>query len=300
MKKILFVMLMICFGTAHLLGETGEAGFSFLKVGVGPRTLAMGDAGVATAGDPAAMHYNPAALSRSESAQILFVHREWIQDARTEFLGASIAGDRLSLGLAVNSTSISEIEIRTTPGPAQGTFTARDVSLGLSAAYRFSPAFSLGLTSKLLYEKILIDESSGIVFDVGGQFQLPENIVVGASIQNLGSVSELRNESPTVPAITRVGGAYSTSLVSLNGDFTGSIDIVNVGGEGKTHVHAGAELELQDLLAIRFGYQTGYDARSVSAGFGISYGLLRFDYAFVPFRYDLGSTHSVSLLFTFE
>jgi hypothetical protein len=53
----------------------------------------------------------------------------------------------------------------------------------------------------------------------------------------------------------------------------------------------------ESFLALRAGYQIGYDAKGYSAGLGIRYGLLQFDYAFVPFLNDLGNTHTFALTF---
>ena len=48
-------------------------------------------------------------------------------------------------------------------------------------------------------------------------------------------------------------------------------------------------------IALRAGFQTGYDARGLTLGTGIARGIVRVDYAFAPTQYDLGSTHSISL-----
>src|SRR5512139_3372456 len=63
----------------------GEAGFAFLKVGVGARAMGMGSAYVAEAGDPTAVYWNPAGLGGLDRTQITFMHSEWIQDFRQDF-----------------------------------------------------------------------------------------------------------------------------------------------------------------------------------------------------------------------
>ena len=52
------------------------------------------------------------------------------------------------------------------------------------------------------------------------------------------------------------------------------------------------------MIALRFGYRSGWDNQNVSAGIGVKAGQFRLDYAFVPFYSDLGETHRVSLGFT--
>ena len=68
--------------------QAGNTGFSFLKVGVGGRAMAMGEAYTAIADDPTAVFYNPADLTLASSPQVMLMHRSWIQDTQTDFLGA--------------------------------------------------------------------------------------------------------------------------------------------------------------------------------------------------------------------
>ncbi len=286
--------------TAALLvpasGQTaGQTGLAFLKLGAGARPIGMGEAYAALGGDGSAMYYNPATLSSAGHPQILLMHKEWIQDVRTEYLGALAPMGALTMGLSVNATSVSDIELRTVPGPPIETFSARNAAVGLSLAYALDQNLSLGATGKFLYEKILIDESSGFGFDLGLLYKTPWQLNLAATIQNLGSVSALQEEAPTLPRMLRIGGAYMVDAAGPDGRLTLSADLVSVTNESLTHLHMGAEYLFRNAFALRFGYQTGYEAKTISAGAGIRYGLFGLDYAFVPFRYDFGSTHTLSL-----
>jgi hypothetical protein len=159
---------------------------------------------------------------------------------------------------------------------------------------------SIGVTGKYLYEKILSYDASGMGFDIGGIYTTPWNIRLALAINNLGSVNALENESSKLPALVRVGGAYEKQLESFDGSLILSSDLVSYTAEKTTHLHVGAELNYKQTLALRAGVQTGYEARSISGGIGVHYGLIRVDYAFVPFRYDLGSTHTFSLGIQFQ
>jgi hypothetical protein len=280
---------------ANAHAQAGRAGLSFLKLGVGGRALGMGEAYAATAADPTATHYNPAALALTTSSQILLMHKEWIQDAQSEFLGAvtSVAG--LRIGVSINSTNVGNIEIRKTPGPSEGTFTARNAAFGLSAALPLSSELNIGVTGRYLYEKILIQDANGLSFDLGGTFATPWGVQLGLAVQNLGSMNELDRAASKLPTLVRGGGSYCVALPQFDGSAVVAADIVSYTSEGSTRVHLGGEFNYQNALALRMGVQLGYDSRLFTAGTGFRYGAFNVDYAFVPLRNDLGTTHTVSL-----
>jgi hypothetical protein len=275
--------------------QPGSTGLSFLKVGVGGRALAMGEAYAALATDPTATYYNPAMLTRSPLSQLLLMHKEWIEDSKTEFLGATTSFGDVSLGVGVNATSVSDIEIRSVPGPPIGTFTSRNTSIGLSAAYSLDSNFSIGATGKFIYERILADAASGFAVDLGGLYNTPWNVRLALVISNLGSINELDQQASQLPTMIRAGGAYEMPIESFGGALTFSSDIVSLSNENKTHLHFGSELDYKHLFMIRAGYQTDYEGKNFSAGVGIHYSSVYVDYAFVPFKFDLGSTHTFSL-----
>ena len=295
MNKLLFGGLLVLFAVQMALAQVGQTGLSFLKLGVGARALGMGGAYSAIASDPTATYYNPASLTLAHSPQLLFMHKEWFQDTRTEFLAAATSIDNVSLGLSINSTSTGDIPIRETPGPALGTFDTHDAAIGISGAVQLDPAFSIGITGKYLYEKILVNEASGTAFDFGAWYQTPWDIRLAAAVNNVGSMSELENEAPALPTTIRLGGAYEKPLEGFDGVLTLSSDFVSITGEGKSYLNFGGELNYKNSFSIRTGYQNGTDLGSICAGVGFHYGAFEVDYAFLPTRNDFGSTHTFSL-----
>lgn len=293
--RILALGLFLIATAAPARSQGGSTGLTFLTLGVGSRSLGMGDAYVAAANDPAAMQYNPATLASIDATAITFMHRAWIQGTNAEFLAfASGLGD-VSLGFSVYSVTTGDIEVRDAPGPATETFTARNAALGISIAYALSPEFSLGVTAKYLYEKILIEDAGGMAFDVGGVYALPAGLTVGAAVSNIGSISELGAESSKLPTLLRGGASYSATLTGAPVRLTGSLDLLTPLGDGTSHVHFGAEGLLYGSIGVRAGFQTGYEARGFTAGTGIRQGIVAVDYAFMPTKYDLGTTHAITL-----
>src|SRR5258706_8102931 len=171
------------------------------------------------------MYHNAAALSLAPSSQLLLTHNEWIQDTRTEYIAATAAMSKLTLGLSLNSTSVNNIEIRDHPGPSQGTFDSHNAAVGISGAYMVDSSLSIGATGKFLYEKILVNEASGFGLDLGGWYQTPWNIRLALAVSNLGSVNELDREASKIPTVIRAGGAYVTGIESLDGSLTLASDL---------------------------------------------------------------------------
>ena len=69
------------------------------------------------------------------------------------------------------------------------------------------------------------------------------------------------------------------------------------------HIHFGGEYFYNNIIALRFGYMTGYEAKGITAGLGIFWEGLNFDYAFLPYSfssYNLGSAHTISLMYSFN
>ncbi len=292
------VLVLIAFSLGK--GQVGETGLAFLKLGVGGRSLGMGEAYSAIASDPSAMYYNPASLSIGQNSALILMHKEWIQDTRTEYIAAKAAMSNLFLGVSVNATSINNIDIREVPGPSQGSFDAHNAAIGVTGAYRLDSSLSIGVTGKYVYEKILVNEASGFGADLGATYLTPWNLRLALAVSNLGSMNALDNEESKLPIIVRAGGALVERVEAIHGTVAVSTDIVSVTGEHLTHVHLGSELIYQESFAFRIGYQSGYDAKSFSTGVGFRQSPFELDYAFIPTKYDLGSTHTFSLLIDFN
>lgn len=293
--------ILLVAASTPLLAQPGQSGMAFLKLGVTGRGIAMGDAMGAMVTGSAATYYNPAGLvfpaGEPPMSQLLFMHREWIQDTRTEFLGSSVSlGDDNAFGVAINSTTVSDIELRTRPGPPDGTFSARQFSFGLSYAHRLSGELRLGATAKFLYQKILTDEETGFAADVGAQWSTPlQNLSLGAAFSNLGSMNGLLGERTVLPAMLRLGPAYTIDMPADRLHAALAADLLHIFPEKRDYLNTGAELSFNGLFAARAGYQFGSAGRGLSLGVGIQYGVVILDYAFAKMSADLGDTHTISL-----
>ncbi len=297
-KQLLLLLLLTT--TVAYSQSAGNTGLSFLKYGFGARNIAMGDAGTALSNDLTNLFYNPAKLALTDGSEVLFMHNEWIQDVRSEVVGAKTTIFGLPFALGFNVTSIDGIEYREIPGEPITTFNANYFFGSLSTGFFVTDEISMGLSFKYLYEGILNDEATGFGFDFGINYVLPyEGVTASIVLKNVGSMNELRNESTKLPAEVRIGTAYTYSLEDTKFDFTGGVEFQKYLNTEDNHFNFGAEVLYNKLIAVRAGYQSGFESRGFTTGAGLMWGNLKFDYAFLPFNLGLGSANLFSLQFKF-
>ena len=297
MNKILFLILL---SFTSLLAQTaGNSGLSFLKLGFGARNIALGDAGTAVSSDVTALFYNPAALAINPASEIMLMHNEWIQDVRSEILGARTLIFGMPVAVGFNVTTIDGIEVRTNPGDPVTKFNANYFFGSLSTGRMIVDNFYFGATVKYLYESIYVDESTGWGFDLGASYLTSINgLNISAVIKNLGWMKELRNESTKLPGEFRIGPSYSFTFQDLY-QFTSVVEFQKYLPTSDIHFNLGSEILYNKLIALRVGYQSGYIAKNITAGLGLMWGNLSVDYALAPFQLGLGNGNILSLQFKF-
>jgi len=298
MKKY-FLLAAVLILTANVFAQndgSANTGLSFLKLGAGARSMAMGDAYSSVSDDGTAVIYNPARLNAGADNNVTLMYNSAMQDLTNNFIGAKLKFNKLGIGFGILKTSISDIEVRTMPGAAIDKFDAQNLSMNLSLCYELYKNLSVGVTSKLIYEKIYIDEASGVGFDIGTNY-VNDNLSTSFVISNLGSINALKETSSKLPTAVRLGGAYNFKKNNLN--FILALEGYKVLDGGKLHINSGAEVGFKDLLFLRMGYQTAYDNKGFTSGIGLKYKGILLDYAFIPYSDSFGTSNTLSLGFNF-
>ena len=279
--------------SAH--AAAGEAGFAFLKLGVGARPMGMGSAYVALADDPTAIYWNPAGLGGAEGAQVTIMHNEWIQDFRQEFAAVSRSVGKGTLGFGISGFYTSEFEKRDDVGNLIGHFGFNDFAVTGAFAHRFPRQVSGGVAFKFIREMIDQETATAFAADMGGRMALGRSgVSLGAALQNLGGKAKFISETFPLPLTIRGGAALSRAIPSLEGKGTLSAEVRKVRGED-SRFHVGGELEFKERVALRAGAKFGYDDEKMSFGLGLIQRRFHFDYALVPLSSNLGTTHFVSV-----
>ena len=323
MRKIIFILILFPTAAfAQLFPTLGgqRAGIStaqFLKIGVGGRAAALGEAFVAIADDASALYWNPAGLVLSNQNQVMFSHNEWVVDIKHEFLGAVYHfGTNDAIGISFISLHMEDMPVTTEFQPF-GTgqyFSYGDIAIALSYSKKMTEQFSFGGTIRYIEETLDKLKMRGVMIDLGTFYWTGLGSTrFAVTISNFGNElspdgevvlwgkrtkSEWQSFSP--PTIFRIGFAlepYEDEIHKL----TTSIQL-NHPNDNSENVAIGAEYSWRRLLYLRGGYKINVDEQNYSFGAGITVPVtmadVSFDYAFANFE-RLGSAHRFSILLGF-
>ncbi len=275
-------------------GEPGQTGLLALRLGVGARAGAMGETGVAGARDGTAMYWNPANLGYTEGTQLAAQHTEHFGLFRKETVSVAHATEIGAFGAMVSGFYSDEL-LRTdevNAGVVQGTFQPYDLVVGLAYAIEFSQ-LSLGITGKLLYERIDLYDGLGTAVDIGVVHKAEvQGLYLGGSIQNIGNTMKLNEEEFDLPLTLRVGGEFTPAVA--NGRLSLAAELVSP-NDGNARLHAGAEVWLHETFALRGGNRFSYDTYGPTFGAGFRRNILSIDYAFMVNDNDFDNNHRISL-----
>lgn len=300
-KNKIFLIILVLFFAGNVFAQSGgNSGLTFLKFGFGARNIAMGDAGTVFASDVTTLYYNPARLAGSEGSEVMFMHNNWIQDVRSEMIGAKTTLFGLPVAVGFNVTSIDNIEVRTSAGEPDSKFNATYFSGSLSTGFKIINELAAGISLKYLYENIFVDEANGLGVDLGLFYNTAiTGLNISATVRNLGSMNALRNVETKLPTEIRVGTSYNFELSDSKLDFTGGVEYLNYTRDSENHLNLGGEARYNKVFAIRAGYQTGFDSKGFTAGVGFTWANLLLDYAYIPFKLGLGTANMFSIQFRF-
>jgi len=326
MKKILIIMgilFIICASMGFALNKTGNSGAQFLKIGIGARQVAMGEASVAIVDDANAMFWNPSRIALIEGTDVSASDNEWISDTRMMNIAAAHTFSWGTVGIHaiyMDFGKFDETNEETLGYLTGNTFTASDMAVGLSFARFLTSNFAIGGNARYVSEMIDTNNAGNISFDIGTTYNTGWNSLrMGIVIQNFGpdmqfdgTYQEAQRTSGfktkeflpyPLPVLVRLGIAYDLLSSDAN-SLSLAVDALHP-NDGDEKVNSGAEYVFKTGaadFAIRAGYRAFYDVGGLTAGAGATIHLgenkLKLDYAYT----DLGileMAHRVSLGYSF-
>lgn len=296
--RAMMAIVLLLVSVPALAGNPGDAGLLSMRLGVGGRSGAMGETGVATTQDATAIYWNPANMAYASGTQIAVQHMEYFGLFRKESLTLSHETPYGNFGLLFSGFYSDDID-RRAPEPAgvtQGTYRPYDVVAGLGYSRAFE-GFSVGLVAKFVYERIDIGSGSAGALDIGITHRAAiDGLVLAAAVQNLGSKLTIIEQAVDLPRTIRAGLAYSPVGLGWGGSdrFLGTAEIV-MPNDGNSRLHAGLEIELDPSFYLRVGHRFQYDTWGPTFGAGFERDGVRVDYAFMANSNDIDATHRFSL-----
>jgi long-subunit fatty acid transport protein len=309
--------------------KAGTSGAQFLKLGVGARYAAMGEASVAVVNDGYALYWNPAAMGDATKSYLEFTNINWVGDINLNYVAYVRPTAIGTIGVSAGMLTSGDMEITTVDQPdgTGRTFSTSSYALTVGYARQMTDFFSFGMNFKYIAERISEEHARGIAFDLGTMLRPGyRNLRIGMNISNLGPQlkfggSELNfryNPSPDnpnydktkgvlsvdsyeLPLVFRIGAAYDlqygkSTRITLAVEAHDPSDNYQQGA-------VGTELAFSETLFLRGGYKINYEEEDFTFGAGLNLNVwqhtdLNVNYAWSDFG-RLASVQRISVGFRF-
>ena len=294
--------------------RVGISTAEFLKIGVGSRASAMGDAFVAIANDASALYWNPAGLSQFKDDQLMFSHNMWVVDINHDFVGAVYRMDETnSFGLAFTVLSMQDMPVTTEFQPF-GTgdyFGFGDIAIAVSYSRKMTEQFSFGGTVRYIEETLDKLKMRGVMIDLGTYYwtglgttrfavavsNFGNQLAPDGQVVLIGKRSNSQWQAFSPPTVFRIGFAFEPYENEFN-KITASIQL-NHPNDNSENVSTGVEYSWKNTFYLRGGYKFNVEEQNYSFGAGVyvpvSIANVTVDYAFSNFV-RLGPAHRFSII----
>jgi hypothetical protein len=295
--KIVICLLMLLvsgLSTAYAANalRIGTAGAQELRIPIGSRGTAMGGAVVANATGVESIFWNPAGLANMAGSEALFTHLPYLADIDVNFVGVATNIEGFgTLAAAAKVVSIGDME-ETTDAAPDGTgriFSPTMSVLSVTYSRIMTYRVQLGVTAKIIHERVFEASASGVAFDIGFMYQPGwRGLSLGLAIKNYGPEMRFsgagferslgdRQASPKaagfdLPSSFDAGVAYDlmeseTGIATVTANFSSN-------NYSQDMWQGGAEYTYKERYSLRAGYNFADQDRwlyGFSAGGGLIY-----------------------------
>ncbi|MCC7430795.1 PorV/PorQ family protein [bacterium] len=323
-KKLLLIFVG-CLTPSILFGaeKVGQTAFQSQKISKGVRGMAMGDAFVALTNDVTSVYWNPAGLMHiSKDANQIAVSRiNMPADISYHTLAYGRNAGFGAIGVNVDFLTTDKIVERTVdaPGGTGRTFSASEMTVGLSFAQSLIDNFSYGFTVKYLRNDFHDYKQQSFSFDLGLQYKTDfRGLILGIAVRNFGPDAKFDGTYTNYRPAQQGGStkdekfgtaaqpndfkfALASSAKDLLGISLGEKDDILMSiqlespSDRKERLTFGTEYNFQQMIFLRGGYKFNAGEENFALGFGLNYNLggmtYTFDYAYLNFgSFDFASS----------
>ena len=281
MKKIYYMLIIVILivGISSNMFAANDA-LPYLRMGVGAKALSMGSAFTAVSNNVTATYWNPAGLASIDGIEIGSMYSANMGlDREHNYVGVA-----KKFGFGTFALSWINAGWRDFPGD-QGDYDIMDNNISLSYGYEILKGFKLGVNAKAYTQDIVNETENGFGFDTGVLYDLHPQISIGFMVRDF--VSSFGDDD--IPYQANFGIAVKPfdflrkKLQFING-FTISGDVKKEKDESGQKICLGLEYALNLKSITNFDINTalrcGSNDRHFTAGLGIGFKMLEFNYAF--------------------
>lgn len=181
--------------------RVGAAGATQLLVNPWARSVAVGDANVASVNGIESTFINIAGLSTVRKTQIKANYTNWLGNSKINYITAGVAqslGDAGVLSVSLQSMNFGEIQRTTVENPEGGigVFVPKVNVISLGYAKMFTPSIHGGLQVKVISESIANANSIGVAIDAGVRYQTgkDDRLKIGITLKNVGPAMRYKGD----------------------------------------------------------------------------------------------------------
>jgi hypothetical protein len=314
-KAIIFIMVAFSSLPSAFASLSGGA---FLKIDPSPRSYALGKSQSVASMGAEALAGNPANLMAMDRHYEVFSAFSSVMEGVTYGHIAGVVNRSTTrdnwvdaLGFSVTRLSVGGMEGRDKSGNKTADFQSQDTVTSVSLSGNVTRRLNLGFTGKMITAEIAgYKAQMSVAGDLGMSYKFKgfgKDMILGASLNNMGQGLKFVNQSDPLPTAMNVGLGTDVGPFSLVG---GMSQLIN---DRKLDMSAGVEYKL-GVMALRAGYNGGGSSAGsavsksesgnamlsgLTTGVGFKVGSLKLDYALGGQNSELGMSHRVSLTMEF-
>lgn len=264
--------------------DPGATGYTFLKLGIGVRPVAMGSAFTALSDDGNAIFWNPAGLGIVEGYYVSGMAMNHLEYFNYYNLTSAIPFGKKQAGLGVGISYLTATDIEYSErGEEIGEFRNSDMllNIGYGKANKYK-SFSFGVAVKVVRSQLYTYSSYGVLGDIGIIINPFKYVYLGTVLKNVGTPRRFIERWECPPLNFRQGLAVKVPLgqnqCAVSIDYSVYPDIsptYSIGGEVRIRSPQLIEALAQGKISgftIMAGYQSGYESGGWS-GFSLGFSI---------------------------